>query len=83
MLDLSPVSAAAEHVQLNVGDERISRSEFSSGMTSSSRPCTTRVGSVSAASSSSAVIIASTHRWRGAGNMAANDSCTPGWMLVR
>ena len=56
--------------------------ELDTGMTLSSRPCMTRVRCGSFLISSSGVLIASTQRCRGAGNIAENDSWKPGSMLA-
>ena len=50
-------------------------------MTWSSRPCTISVRCGSLRISSSGVVIASTQRCRGAGNIDENASWNPGWML--
>ena len=55
-----------------------SLSEVSSGMTWSSRPCTISVRCGSERISSSATVIDSTQRCRGAGNIDENDSWKPG-----
>ena len=57
-------------------------SEVCRGITLSSRPCTISVGCWIARTSASACAIASTQRWRGAGNMAEKDSWKPGRMLA-
>ena len=57
-----------------------SLSEVSSGMTWSSRPCTISVRCGRPRISSSATVIDSTQRWRGAGNIEENDSWKPGWV---
>ena len=51
---------------------------MSSGITLSSRPWMIRVSCRIARILSSGVAMASTQRWRGAGNMAENASWTPG-----
>ena len=51
-------------------------------MTLSSRPCTISVRCGSLRISSSGVLIASTQRCRGAGNIDENDSWKPGSLLA-